>query len=207
MDIFTKCYQHSFVDELRERDLFPYFRELQSRQDTEVIMEGKRRIMLGSNNYLGLTTNPEIIAAAHKALDEYGTGCSGSRLLNGTLNLHLAFEREMAELARIEQIDWSRPAVVGESPLPAGYGFQVRDIRYAHATRSYTVLLQTAEQYLGDMAGFQAQLGELEDTLQEKQALLQEQESMIAALEQAGSAAQLRSELEDAYQKGVELCG
>ena len=65
MDIFTKCYQHSFVDELRERDLFPYFRELQSRQDTEVIMEGKRRIMLGSNNYLGLTTNPEIIAAAH----------------------------------------------------------------------------------------------------------------------------------------------
>ena len=106
-----------------------------------------------------------------------------------------------------EQIDWSRPAVVGESPLPAGYGFQVRDIRYAHATRSYTVLLQTAEQYLGDVAGFQAQLGELEETLQEKQALLQEQESMIAALEQAGSAAQLRSELEDAYQKGVELCG
>lgn len=100
MDIFTKCYQHSFVDELRERDLFPYFRELQSRQDTEVIMEGKRRIMLGSNNYLGLTTNPEIIAAAHKALDEYGTGCSGSRLLNGTLNLHLDFEQEMAEFLR-----------------------------------------------------------------------------------------------------------
>lgn len=78
MDIFTKCYQHSFVDELRERDLFPYFRELQSRQDTEVIMEGKRRIMLGSNNYLGLTTNPEIIAAAHKALDEYGTGAAAA---------------------------------------------------------------------------------------------------------------------------------
>ena len=125
-------------------------------------------------------------------------------ILRGSANgTYLAvFEREMAELARIEQIDWSRPAVVGESPLPAGYGFQVRDIRYAHATRSYTVLLQTAEQYLGDVAGFQAQLGELE-----KQALLQEQESMIAALEQAGSAAQLRSELEDAYQKGVELCG
>ena len=58
MDIFTKCYQHSFVDELRERDLFPYFRELQSRQDTEVIMEGKRRIMLGSN------TAPAAAAAA-----------------------------------------------------------------------------------------------------------------------------------------------
>jgi 8-amino-7-oxononanoate synthase len=77
--------------------LFPYFRELQSRQDTEVIMEGKRRIMLGSNNYLGLTVNPEIIEAGIQALREYGTGCSGSRLLNGTLVLHQIFEREMAE--------------------------------------------------------------------------------------------------------------
>ena len=96
MDIFDKCYAHSQVDDLREQDLFPYFRELQSRQDTEVIMEGKRRIMLGSNNYLGLTVNPDIIAAGVKALQEYGTGCSGSRLLNGTLVLHQKFEKEMA---------------------------------------------------------------------------------------------------------------
>ena len=97
MDIFEKCYAHSYVDQLREQDLFPFFRELQSRQDVEVIMEGKRRIMLGSNNYLGLTVNPEIVAAGLKALQEYGTGCSGSRLLNGTLVLHQKFEREMAE--------------------------------------------------------------------------------------------------------------
>ena len=97
MDIFEKCYARSQVDELREMDLFPYFRELQSRQDVEVVMEGKRRIMLGSNNYLGLTVNPEIIAAGVKALQEYGTGCSGSRLLNGTLVLHQKFEKEMAE--------------------------------------------------------------------------------------------------------------
>ena len=97
MDIFEKCRARSQVDELREMDLFPYFRELQSRQDVEVIMEGKRRIMLGSNNYLGLTVNPEIIAAGVKALQEYGTGCSGSRLLNGTLVLHQKFVREMAE--------------------------------------------------------------------------------------------------------------
>ena len=97
MDIFDKCYAHSQVDDLREQDLFPYFRELQSRQDTEVVMEGKRRIMLGSNNYLGLTVNPDIIAAGVKALQEYGTGCSGSRLLNGTLVLHQKFEKEMAE--------------------------------------------------------------------------------------------------------------
>ena len=97
MDIFEKCYARSAADEFREKDLFPYFRELQSRQDTEVIMEGKRRIMLGSNNYLGLTVNPDIIAAGIKALQEYGTGCSGSRLLNGTLVLHQKFEKEMAE--------------------------------------------------------------------------------------------------------------
>ena len=99
MDIFEKCYQRYIQDEVREQGVYPYFHALESRQDTEVIMEGKRRIMLGSNNYLGLTTNPEIIAAAHKALDEYGTGCSGSRLLNGTLELHLTFEREMAALS------------------------------------------------------------------------------------------------------------
>ena len=75
MDIFDKCYARSQVDDLREQDLFPYFRELQSRQDTEVVMEGKRRIMLGSNNYLGLTVNPDIIAAGVKALQDYGTGC------------------------------------------------------------------------------------------------------------------------------------
>ena len=104
MDIFEKCYRFTAADELRQQDLFPYFRELQSRQDTEVIMEGKRRIMLGSNNYLGLTTQPEVIAAAHRTLDEYGTGCSGSRLLNGTLVLHLTFEHEMAQFLRKEDV-------------------------------------------------------------------------------------------------------
>ncbi len=96
-DIFEKCRRYTTADELREQDLFPYFRELQSRQDTQVVMEGKRRIMLGSNNYLGLTTMPEIIQAAQQALTEYGTGCSGSRLLNGTLILHQIFEEEMAD--------------------------------------------------------------------------------------------------------------
>lgn len=104
MDLFEKCYRRSAVDELREQDLFPYFRELQSRQDTEVIMEGQRRIMLGSNNYLGLTTQPEVVQAGLDALREYGTGCSGSRLLNGTLELHLQFEQEMAAFLRKEDV-------------------------------------------------------------------------------------------------------
>ena len=100
MDIFEKCYQRYIQDEVREQGVYPYFRALESRQDTEVIMEGKRRIMLGSNNYLGLTIHPEIIEAGVKALEKYGTGCSGSRFLNGTLELHLELEAELARFLR-----------------------------------------------------------------------------------------------------------
>ena len=97
MDLFAKCAVYTTARECRERGIYPYFHALESRQDTEVIMEGKRRIMLGSNNYLGLTAAPEVIAAAEAALAEYGTGCSGSRFLNGTLRLHLELERELAD--------------------------------------------------------------------------------------------------------------
>ena len=79
MDIFEKCYAPTLASELKEKGVYPYFHALQSRQDTEVIMEGKRRIMLGSNNYLGLTIHPEIIEAGVKALEKYGTGCSTAR--------------------------------------------------------------------------------------------------------------------------------
>ena len=89
MDVFAKCYKPSIADEARGKGIYPYFHALESRQDTEVVMEGKRRIMLGSNNYLGLTTHPEVIAAGVRALEKYGSGCSGSRFLNGTLELHL----------------------------------------------------------------------------------------------------------------------
>jgi len=97
MDIFEKCYDFTKVDEIKAMGVYPYFHELQSRQDVEVVMEGKRRIMLGSNNYLGLTTNPEVVEAGIKALEKYGTGCSGSRFLNGTLEMHLELERELAD--------------------------------------------------------------------------------------------------------------
>ena len=97
MDLFAKCAAYTTARECRERGIYPYFHALESRQDTEVIMEGKRRIMLGSNNYLGLTAAPEVIAAAEAALAEYGTGCSGSRFLNGSLRLHLELERELAD--------------------------------------------------------------------------------------------------------------
>ena len=102
MDLLAKCAAYTTARECRERGIYPYFHALESRQDTEVIMEGKRRIMLGSNNYLGLTAAPEVIAAAEAALAEYGTGCSGSRFLNGTLRLHLELERELADFVHMD---------------------------------------------------------------------------------------------------------
>ncbi len=102
MDLFAKCAAYTTARECREKGIYPYFHALESRQDTEVIMEGRRRIMLGSNNYLGLTAAPEVVAAAEAALAEYGTGCSGSRFLNGTLRLHLELERELADFVRMD---------------------------------------------------------------------------------------------------------
>lgn len=97
MDLFDKCKNFTLAREYREMGIYPYFHELETRQDVEVVMEGKRRIMLGSNNYLGLTINKEVTDAAKSAIDQYGSGCSGSRFLNGTLNLHVLLEKELAE--------------------------------------------------------------------------------------------------------------
>lgn len=100
MDLFSKCENFTAVKEAKEKGIYPYFHALESRQDIEVIMEGKRRIMLGSNNYLGLTTNPEVVEAGIEAFKTYGSGCSGSRFLNGTLQLHLELEQELASFVR-----------------------------------------------------------------------------------------------------------
>jgi 8-amino-7-oxononanoate synthase len=91
VDVFSKARTHE-----REIDAVPYFRRLESAAAPVVEMEGERRIMLGSNNYLGLTADPRVIEAAHDAIRRYGTGVTGSRLLNGTLDLHLELEAELA---------------------------------------------------------------------------------------------------------------
>ena len=104
LDIFKKCNEYTMVEEAKEAGIYPYFHALESRQDVEVMMEGKRRIMLGSNNYLGLTVNEEIIEAGMRALRDYGTGCSGSRFLNGTLKMHLELEAELADFLRKESV-------------------------------------------------------------------------------------------------------
>jgi 8-amino-7-oxononanoate synthase len=98
-DVFSKARTHERVAQLqaaREIDAVPYFRRLESAAAPVVEMEGRRRIMLGSNNYLGLTADPRVIEGAHEAIRRYGTGVTGSRLLNGTLDLHLELEAELA---------------------------------------------------------------------------------------------------------------
>ena len=97
MDLFKKCGSLETLNLAREKGIYPYFHVLESKQDTVVNMEGARKIMIGSNNYQGLTSDPRVIAAAVKATEEFGTGCSGSRFLNGTTSLHIELEKELAE--------------------------------------------------------------------------------------------------------------
>src|ERR687893_1828849 len=100
IDVFEKVRGHERSEQLRaarEADLLPYFRRLESPAAPVVEMEGAERLMLGSNNYLGLTSDPRVLAGARDALERYGTGLTGSRLLNGTIDLHLELEREIAE--------------------------------------------------------------------------------------------------------------
>ncbi len=102
MDLFKKCYTYDQAKKAREAGYYPYFHELTSKQDTVVHMEGIEMIMIGSNNYLGLTSHPEVIQAAVDATLKYGTGVSGSRFLNGTLNLHKELEFELASFLNKE---------------------------------------------------------------------------------------------------------
>ena len=100
IDVFAKAREHERLDQLRaarELDLVPYFRVLEGPTLPEVEMEGARRIMLGSNNYLGLTGDPRVRQGALDALDRYGTGLTGSRFLNGTTDLHLELEAALTE--------------------------------------------------------------------------------------------------------------
>ncbi|MBP5686493.1 MAG: aminotransferase class I/II-fold pyridoxal phosphate-dependent enzyme [Clostridia bacterium] len=104
MDLFKKCENFVYAKQLREADIYPYFHKLETRQAPEVVMEGKDIIMIGSNNYLGLTSHPEVCEAAIKAVEKYGSGCSGSRFLNGTLDIHVALEKELAEFLHKEDV-------------------------------------------------------------------------------------------------------
>lgn len=104
MDLFKKTEGKHIYDEAKEAGCYPYFHALTTGQDTIVEMEGRETIMIGSNNYLGLTSHPEVIKAGIEALQKYGSGCSGSRFLNGTLALHMQLEKELAEFLHKEAV-------------------------------------------------------------------------------------------------------
>ncbi len=95
--LFEKCRQFTKAREVEAAGLYPYFKPISESEDTVVTIEGKKRIMLGSNNYLGLTHHPKVLEAAECALKRYGSGCTGSRFLNGTLDLHGQLEQALAE--------------------------------------------------------------------------------------------------------------
>ncbi len=97
MDLFEKCRNFGAAKEVEAAGLYPYFRQISSLPSTVVIAEGKEVIMIGSNNYLGLTDHPLVIEEIHKAVDKYGSGCTGSRFLNGTLDIHVKLEEELAD--------------------------------------------------------------------------------------------------------------
>jgi 8-amino-7-oxononanoate synthase len=107
IDLFEKARRHERLEQLRaarEHDLMPYFRVVEAEPGPIALMEGKERITLGSNNYLGLTGDARVKAAAREALEHYGTGLTGSRFMNGTTPLHLELERELAEWMGSEDV-------------------------------------------------------------------------------------------------------
>lgn len=97
MDLFDKCYSFQDARMAQQAGLYPFFIPLSQTEGTEVTVNGHRLIMIGSNNYLGLTTHPRVKRAAIEAIETYGTSCTGSRLANGTLNLHEELENQLAE--------------------------------------------------------------------------------------------------------------
>ncbi len=102
LDLFSKCEQWTEAREVKALGLYPYFHAIDKAEGTEVEVHGQRLVMAGSNNYLGLTKHPDVLRASHEALDAYGTSCTGSRFLNGTLELHEELERRLALFARKE---------------------------------------------------------------------------------------------------------
>ncbi len=98
-----KLSKYDLPQQIMAKGVYPYFRCLESGQDTEVMMSGRKVLMFGSNSYLGLTNHPKVIEAAVAAMRKYGTGCAGSRFLNGTIDLHLALEKELADFVGKEE--------------------------------------------------------------------------------------------------------
>ena len=124
MDILhERLSKFTLPDEVRKQGLYPYFREIEGKQGTEVEMDGHHVIMLGSNAYTGLTGDERVIEAGVEAMRRYGAGCAGSRFLNGTLDLHVQLEKELAEfVGKDETLGFSTGFTVNSGVIPALLG-------------------------------------------------------------------------------------
>ena len=124
MDILhERLSKFTLPDEVRKQGLYPYFREIEGKQGTEVEMDGHHVIMLGSNAYTGLTGDERVIEAGVQAMRRYGAGCAGSRFLNGTLDLHVELEKELAEfVGKDEALCFSTGFTVNSGVIPALLG-------------------------------------------------------------------------------------
>ena len=114
-----RCAKYDLPQQYMAQGVYPYFREIDSHQDTEVTMDGKKVLMFGSNAYMGLTYDKRIIDAAIAATEKYGTGCAGSRFLNGTLDIHVKLEKELAAfVGKDEALCFSTGFTVNEGVIP-----------------------------------------------------------------------------------------
>jgi len=104
VDLFEKCNSFTKADEVKQLNLYPYFHPIEENEGPEVLVDGVKMVMAGSNNYLGLTNHPKVKEAAYEAIKKYGTGCSGSRYLTGTLDLHIELERRLANFFGYEDV-------------------------------------------------------------------------------------------------------
>ena len=139
MGLLKKVHQFQTARALMDAGLYNYFRPIESAQESTVRYNGREVIMLGSNNYLGLTNHPKVKAAAKAALDKYGTGCAGSRFLNGTLDVHVELEEKLAALVGKEKaLVFSTGFMVNQGTLSAlvGRNETIKAIRKALRARS-----------------------------------------------------------------------
>lgn len=137
MSLLDKCNNFTDAKKVMKLGYYPYFRVINSEQDTEVMMNGKKMLMLGSNSYLGLTNHPRVKEAAVKAIRKYGTGCAGSRFLNGTLDIHIELEEELAKLVGKEAslvFATGYQANLGAISAIVGKGEYIVTDKYDHAS-------------------------------------------------------------------------
>ncbi|MBI4402523.1 MAG: aminotransferase class I/II-fold pyridoxal phosphate-dependent enzyme, partial [Deltaproteobacteria bacterium] len=103
-DIFSKCHEFKDARMVQAAGVYPYFRTIEATEGTQVICGGRRKIMIGSNNYLGLAADERVVEAAQAATRKYGSGCTGSRFLNGNFKLHEQLEEELADFLKREAV-------------------------------------------------------------------------------------------------------